>query len=77
MHELLALAFEILHLGCIWQPEIGKKLWELFYKKKKGLESVKYQYLYTSTKEFDELTKDYFLYVSATINREKGKIAEF
>ena len=31
----------------------------------------------TSTKEFDELTKEYFLYVSATINGEKGKTAEF
>ena len=44
---------------------------------KKDLESVKCQYLHTSTKEFDELTKDYFLYVSATINGEKGKTAEF
>ena len=44
---------------------------------KKDLESVKYQHLHTCNKEFDELTKDYFLYVSATINGEKGKTAEF
>ena len=41
------------------------------------MEHVKYQYLHTSTKEFDELTKYYFLHVSATINWEKGKTAEF
>ena len=45
--------------------------------KKKDLESAKYPYLHISTKEFDELTKDYFLYVSATINRKKRKTAEF
>ena len=41
------------------------------------MERVKYQYLHTSTKKFDELAKDYFLYVSATMNGEKGKTAEF
>ena len=44
---------------------------------KKDLEPVKYQHLHTTIKEFDELTEDYFLYVSATINEEKGKTEEF
>ena len=44
---------------------------------KKDLEPVKYQHLHTSIKEFDELTEDYFLHVSATINEEKGKTEEF
>ena len=46
-------------------------------REKKDLESVKYQYLHASTKEFDELTKDYFLYVSATINGKKEKQQNF
>ena len=41
------------------------------------MERVRYQYLHTSTKKIDEPAKDYFLYVSATINRAKGKATEF
>ena len=33
--------------------------------------------MHIRTKELDELAKDYFLYVSAPINREKGKTVEF
>ena len=41
------------------------------------MDRVKYQHLHTSTKEFDELTEDYLMYVSATINGVKGKTGEF
>ena len=72
MHKLLALAFEILHFEAYltttnWEETIGT----IPQEKKKDSECVKYQYLDTSTKEFNELTKDYFLYVSATINGKK------
>ena len=33
--------------------------------------------MHNSTKELDDLLQDYFLYVTATINGEKGKTAEF
>ena len=77
MYELLALAFEILHFESYlttrnWEEVIG-----IILQEKKDLERVKYQYLHTSTKEFEKLTKDYFLYVSGIINGEKGKTAEF
>ena len=58
-------------------PQVARLGSRNYSTRKKDLEHVKYQYLHTSTKEFDELTKYYFLYVSATINWEKGKTAEF
>ena len=77
MHELLALVFEILHFESYLTTRNWEEVMGTILQEKKDLESVKYQHLHTSTKEFDELTKDYFLYVSATINGEKGKTAEF
>ena len=77
MHELLALVFEILHFESYLTTRNWEEVMVTILKEKKDLERVKYQYLHTSIKEFDELTEDYFLYVSATINEEKGKTAQF
>ena len=77
MHELLALAFEILHFESYLRTRNWEEVMGTILQGKKDLDRVKYQYLHTSSKEFDELTEDYFLYVSATINGENGKTAEF
>ena len=62
----LALAFESFH----FEPYLRTR-------NREDLNRVKYQYLHTSTLELYELTEDYLLYVSATINQEQGKKAEF
>ena len=62
MHELLTLASEILHFESYLTTRNWEEVMGTILQEKKDLESVKYQYLNTSTKEFDELTKDYFLY---------------
>ena len=52
-------------------PQVAGSGCRNYSTRKKNLGHVKYQYLQTSTKEFDELTKDYFLYVFAKTNEEQ------
>ena len=77
MHELLALAFKNLHFESYLTTRNRKEVLGSIIQERKDLDRVKYQYLDTSIKEFDERTKDYFLYVSPTIKGEKEKTAEF
>ena len=77
MHELLALAFEVLHLESSFTTTNWEEVLGTILQGKKDLDLVKYQYLHPTTKEFDELIKDYLLYASTTIKGEKGKTAEF
>ena len=77
MHELLALAFEILHLESPLTTTNLEEVLGTILQGKKDLDLVKYQYLHPTTREFDELIKDYLLYVPTTMKGEKGKTAEF
>ena len=75
MHELLALTFEILFFWIVFgKQESGRSFGNYSTVKKRF---GPYQHFHNSTKEFDELTKDFFLYVSAIISGGKGKIAKF
>ena len=73
----LALAFESFHFEPYLRTRNREEVLETILQEMKGLNLVKYQYLHTSTLELYELTEDYLLYVSATINQEQGKKAEF
>ena len=64
-HELSVLDFEIFHFDSKREEVLRTILQEM-----KDLYRVEYQYLHTSIKEFDGLTEDYLLHVSATINWE-------
>ena len=77
MHELLALAFKNLHFESYLTIRKREEVLGSIIQERKDLDRVKYQHVDTSIKEFDELTKDYFLYVSPTIKGEKEKTAEF
>ena len=72
MHKLLALAFEIIHFESYLTTRNREEVLGTILQEKKDLDRVKYQYLHTS-KKFDELTEDYLLFVSATINGEERK----
>ena len=75
MHKLLALTFEILFFWIVFDKQESGRSFGSYSTVKKRFGP--YQYFHKSTKEFDELTKDYLLYVSAIISVEKGKIAKF
>ena len=71
MHELEALAFEILQFESYLTIRNQKEVLAIILQGKKDLDLVKYQYLHPTTKEFDEFIKDYLLHVSAKIKGEK------
>ena len=69
-HELLVLDFEIFHFDSYLTKRKREEVLITILQEMKDLYRVEYQYLHTSIKEFDGLTEDYLLYVSATINWE-------
>ena len=73
MHELEALAFEILRFESYLTTRNQEEVLAIILQGKENLDLAKYQYLHPTTKEFDEFIKYYLLHVSAKIKGEKEK----
>ena len=56
MHELLALAFEILHFDPYLTTRNREEVFGTILQEKKDLDRIRCQYKHNSTREFDELT---------------------
>ena len=56
MHELLALAFEILHFDSYLTTRNREEVFGTILQEKKDLDRIRCQYKHNSTREFDELT---------------------